>query len=162
MLSDQAARIVASIGRRKAYRAGKEPPEMETRQEMSTAWTGWIGFAAIMLMIVGSITFFEGLIAIIRGDYYTVTANQIIVFNLSTWGWIMLFWGIALFCGGLGLAAGSGWARWFAIIVVGLNLLAQLGFVGSSTYPLWTLCVITLEIIVLFALTARWGRAEPM
>jgi hypothetical protein len=72
---------------------------------MSSAWTGWIGFAAIMLAFIGAITFFEGLIAIIRDNYYVVTRQQVFAFDVSTWGWIMLFWGILLFLAGLGLAA---------------------------------------------------------
>ena len=132
---------------------------MDTR-DTSNSWTGWIGFAAIMLTLIGSITFFEGLIAIIRDEYYVVTGKQVLVFDLTTWGWIMLFWGVLLFLAGLGLAARSGWARWFAIIAVTLNLVGQLGFLGHSGYPLWTLVIITLEIVVLFALTARWGQVD--
>ena len=89
---------------------------MDTRRDMSSMWTGWIGFTAIMLALIGSITFFEGLVAIIRDEYYVVTGKQVLVFDLTTWGWIMLFWGVLLFLAGLGLAARSGWARWFAII----------------------------------------------
>jgi hypothetical protein len=133
---------------------------METRRDMSTAWTGWIGFAAIMLTMIGVITFFEGLVAIVRDEYYVVAGKQVLLFDLTTWGWLMLFWGILLFIAGLALAAKSSWARWFTIIVVALNLIAQLGFLGNTQYPLWTLVVIGLEITVLYALTARWGQVE--
>jgi hypothetical protein len=135
---------------------------METRREISSAWTGWVGFAAIMLMIIGSITFFEGLVAIVRDGYYVVRGDQVLLFDLTGWGWIMLFWGIILFIGGLGLAAKNEAARWFSIFAVGLNLLAQLGFLGNTQYPLWTLVVIALEITVLYALTARWGEVGTM
>jgi hypothetical protein len=124
------------------------------RMDMDSAWTGWIGFAAIMLALIGSITFFEGLVAIFRDEYYVLTEGGALVFDLTTWGWIMLFWGIILFI------AKSGWARWFTIIVVSLNLIAQLGFLGNAQYPLWSLVVIGLEIVVLFALTARWGEVQ--
>jgi hypothetical protein len=40
-----------------------------------------------------------------------------------------------------------------------VNLIAQLSWLGNSAYPLWSLTVIALEIIVLFALTARWEDA---
>ncbi|HEU5065685.1 MAG TPA: hypothetical protein VFT86_07320 [Gaiellaceae bacterium] len=134
---------------------------MDTRRrDMDTAWTGWIGFAAIMLALIGSITFFEGLVAIFRDEYYVLTEGGALVFDLTTWGWIMLFWGIILFIAGLGLAAKSGWARWFTIIVVSLNLIAQLGFLGNTAYPLWTLVIVGLEIVVLYALTARWGEVH--
>jgi hypothetical protein len=133
---------------------------MEARREVSDSWSGWIGFAAIMLCIIGAVTFFEGLIAVFRDEYYVVTGNQVILFDLTTWGWIMLLWGIVLFLAGVALAAKKGWARWFTIIAVGANLLAQLGFLGNTQYPLWTLVIVGLEVAVLFALTARWRYVE--
>ena len=133
---------------------------MERRQDMSmsTTWTGWVGFAAIMMAFIGAITFFEGLIAIIRDNYYVVTRQQVFLFDVSTWGWIMLFWGVLLFIAALGLASKSGWARWFTIVVLLINLLSQLSWLGNSGYPLWSLTVVALEIVVLFALTVRWNE----
>ena len=80
---------------------------MESR-DMSSAWTGWIGFAAIMLAFIGALTFFEGLIAVIRYNYYVVTRQQVFAFDVSTWGWIAMLWGVLLFLAALGLAAGCG------------------------------------------------------
>jgi hypothetical protein len=134
---------------------------VETR-DYSDKWTGWIGFAAIMLTLIGSITFFEGLVAIIRDEYYVVTGKQVLLFDLTTWGWIMLFWGVLLFLAGLGLVARSGWARWFAVILVALNVLSQLGMLGNTQYPLWALVVIGLELTVLYALTVRWGQVARL
>jgi hypothetical protein len=125
----------------------------------SKSMAGWIGFAGILMLIVGSMDFFEGLIALIRDNYYVVTGSGFLVVDLTTWGWIMLIWGAVLVLAGLGLLAGQSWARWFAIIVVGLNFFAQLGFVGGSQYPLWALIVMILNIIVLYALTARWSES---
>jgi predicted membrane metal-binding protein len=109
-----------------------------------------------MIIIIGGLDFFEGLIAVIRGDYYAVTANQIVVVNLTTWGWIMMIWGVVLLLAGFGLLSGATWARWFAIVVASLNVIAQLGFVGSAQYPLWALTVLTLTIVVLYALIVHW------
>jgi hypothetical protein len=125
---------------------------MATKEPMS----GWIGFAAIMMLVVGMLTFFEGLIAVIRDNYYVLTPQQIIVFDTTTWGWIMLIWGTVLVLAGLGLGSGAGWARWLAVVLAVGNILGQLGFVGSSAYPLWALTAVTLNIIVIYALTARW------
>jgi len=125
----------------------------------SRAYSGWIGFTALMLLVIGLLDFFEGLIAVIRKEYYVVAGNQLIVFDTTTWGWITMILGAILFLVGLGLASGAGWARWTAIVLVAVNLIAQLGWLGSTSYPLWTLTVIALEIIVLYALTVRW--ADP-
>jgi hypothetical protein len=118
---------------------------------------GWIVFAAVVMITVGVLDFFEGLIAIIRDNYYVIHGDQLIVFDTTTWGWIMLIWGIVLFLAGLSLMGGSGFARWFTIVLAGLNVLGQLGWLGSTQYPLWTLTIIALNIIVLYALTVRWA-----
>jgi hypothetical protein len=121
----------------------------------SERWSGWISFAGLMIIIIGGLDFFEGLIAVIRGQYYAVTPNQIVVVDLTAWGWIMMIWGVLLVLAGLGLLSGATWARWFAIVVGGLNFLVQLGFVGSSQYPLWALTVLALTAVVLYALIVR-------
>jgi hypothetical protein len=123
-------------------------------------WAGWIRFGGILMLIIATVDFFEGLIAVIRGEYYVLTANQIVVFDTTTWGWIMMIWGIVVGCAGFGLLAGSSWARWFAIVVGSLNFIVQLGFVGSSQYPLWALTALALNAIVLYAITVRWGEGS--
>jgi len=123
-------------------------------------WAGWIWFAGLLLMIIGAMDFFQGLIAVIRGSYYTVTPNQIVVLDLTEWGWITLIWGIIVGLVGMGLLSGQSWARWTAIIVGSLNFLVQLGFVGSAAYPLWALTVLALNIVILYALIVRWSGAR--
>ena len=123
---------------------------------MRNSWTGWVAFAGWLMVLIGTLDFFQGLIAVIRDQYYVLAPNQIIVFDLTTWGWITLIWGIVVALAGLGLLARSGWARWFAIVVGSLNFVVQLGFVGSSQYPLWALTVLALTVVVLYALIVRW------
>jgi hypothetical protein len=123
-------------------------------------WAGWVGFAGLLMLIIGSLDFFQGLIAVIRDKYYVLTPQQIIVFDLTTWGWITLIWGVIVFVAGAGLLSGAGWARWTAVVVASLNFIVQLGFVGSSQYPLWALVVLALNILVLYALIVRWGAVK--
>jgi hypothetical protein len=125
-----------------------------------SGWTGWIGFAGVLMVIVGGIDFFEGMIAAIRGSYYAVTPNQIIVFDTTTWGWLTLIWGIVLVLVGFGLLAGATWARWVSIVAISLNFFTQLGFTGSSQYPLWSLTGLILNILVLYALIVHWDAAK--
>ena len=121
---------------------------------------GWISFAAVLLVIVGAIDFFQGLIAVFEDEYFVPTGSGFLVFDLTGWGWTMMIWGALLLLAGFGLAAGQGWARWFAIVVVSLNFIAQLGFLGNTQNTLWSLTGIALSIIVLYALTARWSESR--
>jgi hypothetical protein len=125
-------------------------------------WTGWIVFAGWLLIVIGFIDAFQGLIAIIRDKYYVLTPSQIIVFDVTTWGWITLLWGIVVALAGIGLLSGAGWARWFAIVAGSLNFIVQLGFVGGAQYPLWALTGLALTAVVLYALIVRWEAADEL
>jgi hypothetical protein len=121
---------------------------------------GWIGFAGLMMVLLGGLAFFQGLIAVIEDNYYVVTQSGFLVFDRTGWGWIMIIWGIVLVLVGLALISGQSWARWVSIVLVGVNVFAQLGFLGNSSYPVWTLIVLTLDIIVLYALIVRWDESQ--
>ena len=121
---------------------------------------GWIFFAGLLMLIIGGIDFFQGLIALFEDEYYVPTESGFLVFDLTGWGWTMIVWGALLALGGFGLIAGQGWARWFAIVVVSLNFIAQLGFLGNTQNTLWSLTGIALSIIVLYALAARWSESQ--
>lgn len=125
-------------------------------------WTEWVGFAGLMMILIGVLNVIQGLIAIIRDDYYLATPEQIIVFDLTTWGWIMLIWGAIVALAGYALAMGAGWARWFTIVAASLNVILQLSFVGSGQYTLWALTVLALTVLVLYALTVRWRDVEEV
>jgi len=125
-------------------------------------WGGWIAFAGWLMIIIGLLDFFQGLIAIIRKEYYALTSSGVIVFDVRTWGWITLLWAVIIGLTGLGLLNGSSWARWTAIVLISINFLSQLGFAGSAAYPLWALTVQILNLVVLYALTVHWnGTREP-
>ena len=125
----------------------------------STTWAGWVAFAGVLMVIIGALDFFEGLIAIIRDDYYVLSKGQLIVFDLTTWGWVTLVWGLIVVLAGFGLLSGRNWGRWLAIFAASLNFFVQLGFLGSAAYPLWALTTLALTLVVLYALIARWDVA---
>ena len=125
----------------------------------SKSMAGWIGFAGILMVIVGAVDLLQGLIAIIEDEYFVLTPSGALVVDLTTWGWFLLVWGALLGLVGLGLLGAQAWARWFGIVLISLNILVQLGFAGDSSYPLWALTAIILNIVVLYALTARWTES---
>jgi len=122
---------------------------------------GWIGFAGILMVVLGGLAFFEGLIALLRDNYYVVTPSGYLLFDVTGWGWIMLIWGIILALVGFSLLNGASWARWVTILLVSINIFSQLGFLGNTNDTLWVLTTLTLNIIVLYALIVRWNDSIP-
>ena len=126
----------------------------------SRSMSGWIGFAGILMVILGGISVFEGLIALIRDNYYLATQSGFLLFDVTGWGWIMLIWGAILVLVGLALMNGASWARWVTILFVSINVFSQLGFLGNTNDTVWLLITLTLNIIVLYALVVRWHESE--
>ena len=122
---------------------------------------GWIGFAGILMVILGGLSFVEGLIALLRDNYYAVVPSGYLLFDVTGWGWIMLIWGIVLALVGLGLLNGASWARWVSILFVSINVFGQLGFLGNTNDTVWLLITLTLNIIILYALIVRWHDSQP-
>ena len=127
----------------------------------SKSMEGWIGFAGVLMVIIGVINLFQGLIALFEDEYYVPTGSGFLLFDLTAWGWTLLIWGAVLVLTGFSLLSGQGWARWFTIVVVSVNFIVQLGFLGNSQTPLWSMTVVALNIIVLYALIVRWRVSQP-
>jgi len=122
------------------------------------AWSGWIGFAGIVIIIVGAMDVLQGLMAIFEDEYVVATQKGLAIVDVTAWGWATLIWGGILILAGLGLLGGAGWARWLAIIGVAVNAVQQVAFLANypQAYPLWNILIVALNIVVLYALTARW------
>jgi hypothetical protein len=122
------------------------------------SWGGWIVFAGIVLLVVGALDVLQGFVAILEDEYVVATTKGLAIVDVTGWGWITLLWGLLLVFAALGLFGGAGWARWLAIVGVALNAIQQIMFLANypQAYPLWNILIVALNLIVLFALTARW------
>ena len=122
------------------------------------SWSGWIVFAGFVVLIVGTMDVIQGFVGIIEDEYIVATREGLAIIDVTAWGWITLLWGSLLILAGLGLLGGAGWARWLAIIGVAVNAIQQVAFMANypQAYPLWNILIVTLNFVVLYALTARW------
>ena len=122
----------------------------------SRAGTGWVFFAAIMMIVLGIFGIFEGLAAIIKSGFYHVPPNYYISINATGWGWIHLIISIIVVLAGFALFQGATWARVVGIIMASISAIANFLFIPY--YPIWSLLIITLDVLVIWALAAH-GRA---
>ena len=78
-----------------------------------------------------------------------------IILDFTVWGWIHIVTGLAMLLTCWGLFAMKGWARWTAVVVATVSAILQVGVLPA--FPLWALLVITIDVIVIYQLTARWA-----
>jgi hypothetical protein len=115
---------------------------------------GWAMFAGIMLCVVGASNIIFGLTAIFNDEVLTKTGGVLIFWDFTTWGWIQLLGGAIMLAAAFGLFAGQSWAAIVAVIFATLNAISQVSWITVS--PIWSLIVISLDVIVIYQLTARW------
>jgi hypothetical protein len=125
-------------------------------RETSGTAVGFILFAAIMMIMVGVFQAIQGLVGIFENEFYVATRNYLFQFDATTWGWIHLLVGLLVAFAGWGLLSGRTWARVVGITVVLLSALAN--FLWLPYYPFWALLLITLDIFVIWAITAHGGE----
>ena len=123
-----------------------------------TGWVGWVYFAGTMLILLGSFNAIEGLVALFNDQYYVPTRQGLLLFDLTGWGWIHLIVGGLAIITGIGLFTGAMWARVFGVILAGLNAIIQLTFLSAN--PLWAVIVITLDVLVIWALVVHGDEAK--
>lgn len=133
------------------------PVREPDRQYSEDGWSGWIMFASTLMFILGCFHAIAGLVGIFDEDYYLVGENDLVVtVDYSTWGWTHLILGILVAAAGGALLRGAMWARIVAIVLAVLSSIANLVFMAA--YPLWSLIMITVNVLVIYAVTAHGDR----
>jgi hypothetical protein len=125
----------------------------------STAWSGWVVFAGVLLLTVGAFQVIQGLVALFDDGFYLVRPSGLVVdVSYNTWGWTHLIIGVVMILTGLGLMAGNTAARVVGVVVAVLSAIVNLGFI--SAYPIWSAIVIALDVVVIYAITVHGGELK--
>ena len=124
-------------------------------QEVSGWAVGFILFAAIMLIMSGVFQALAGLVAIFENEFYVSTRNYLLQFDATSWGWIHLVVGLLVAFAGWGLLSGRTWARAVAITLAVISAIANFAFIPY--YPFWSMLIIVIDILVIWAIAAYGG-----
>jgi hypothetical protein len=121
-----------------------------------TGWTGWIAFAGVMMIIGGMLAAIFGLIAIINDDWVVFTNRNAVSIDITGWGWIHVIIGVVLFLSGFGVFTGNILARTVGVLVAAVSLIAN--FLWLPVYPIWSVVIIVIDLLVIWALTVHGGE----
>ena len=118
---------------------------------------GWVLFAGVMLAMLATLNVIEGIAAVSTSTFFVNDAKYILS-DLNTWGWAMIVLGVVQ-----GLTAVGVWmkvrsVRWIGVTIAALNAIAQMFFIPA--YPLLSLMLFTLDILVIYGLIAHGARTS--
>jgi hypothetical protein len=114
-------------------------------------------FAAILLVIAGTLNIIYG-IAAIDGAHFYDESTRYLFSDLNTWGWITLILGIVQITGGFSLFGGGAYGRVIGIAAASVGAIGALLSVGGA-FPFWSLGVFALCLIIIHGLVV-YGEPE--
>lgn len=119
-----------------------------------SGWTGWVGFGGLMLVLVGLFHAVDGLVALLDEGYYAVgPAGMAVHIDYTVWGWLHLGLGVLAVAVGIGVLSGRPVAQAAAAVIAAASALVHLVFIPA--YPVWSIIVITLDVLVIYALVVH-------
>jgi predicted membrane metal-binding protein len=123
---------------------------------------GWKTFVGILLMVVGFFNIIDGLVSITRSNQVLqqLTGELPLISNIKTWGWIVLILGIILVLAGFGMLAGATWARVVAVLVVSVNLIAQMAYLNHN--PFWSFTMILVDVFIIYGILVHCGKEDEI
>jgi hypothetical protein len=126
---------------------------------MAVRGEGRVIFAAILLLIAGTLNVIYGIAAISDAHFFTEAGDHYVFSSLNTWGWIIVLLGVLELTGGISLFSGNAYGR-----VIGISA-ASVGAIGallsvSGAYPFWSLGIFALCVIVIHGLVVYGEPVE--
>jgi hypothetical protein len=106
--------------------------------------------AALLMIMAGIFQALEGLAALIDDSFYVRVGNYAYDIDTTAWGWIHLLLGVLIALTGVFIIRGAAWARAGGMILVLLAAIANFLFIPY--YPLWSILILVLNVMVLWAL----------
>ncbi|QBR91529.1 DUF7144 family membrane protein [Nocardioides euryhalodurans] len=120
--------------------------------------TGFIVFAAVMMIMSGAWQAMAGLVALFENEFYVSTRNYLFEFDATAWGWVHLIVGLIVLFAGAAVLSGQTWGRVVGITLAVVSAIVNFAFIPY--YPWWSMLIIALDIFVIWALAAH-GRDVP-
>jgi hypothetical protein len=122
-----------------------------------TSGDGWVLFAGVMLAMLATLNVIEGIAAVSTSTFFVNDAKYILS-DLNTWGWAMIVLGVVQGLTAIGVWMKVKAVRWVGVTIAALNAIAQMFFLPA--YPLLSLMLFTLDILVIYGLIAHGSRAS--
>ncbi len=118
---------------------------------------GRVVFAAIVLVIVGTLNIIYGIGALDNANVF-VNDTRLIFSDLNALGWVLIILGAVQLTGGFSLMAGNAYGRVIGVIGAGVGAFWALLSIGAGN-PWWSLGIFALCIYVLSGIV-EFGEEE--
>lgn len=110
---------------------------------------GWAGFAGMMILVVGTFNVIWGLVALVQDTYFA--SDQLLMWSLNSWGAIHIAVGCLQLLTALLIFSGSGAGPVLGLVLAFFSAVGALVSIGA--YPIWSIVIIAIDGLIIYALT---------
>jgi hypothetical protein len=114
-------------------------------------------FAAILLLLVGTLNIIYGIGAISDAHFYANDTRYVFT-NLHAMGWFMVLIGVLQLTGGVSLMSGRPWGRFVGIVAGSIGAIDALLSMGGN-HPFWSLAIFFLCVWIVYGIV-EFGEVE--
>ncbi len=120
----------------------------------TSSHSGWVTFAAVMVVIAGLYNVLSGAGAIAESESVTARVNEVLYgIDIKTWGWFWLVVGVAQLITGILLFSRSTIGDLMAIF--GATVSASFTIFIIFVAPLWAITVLALDLGIIWIISAN-------
>jgi hypothetical protein len=113
----------------------------------------------MMLVLLAILNAIYGIAAIGNSTFFA-NDTKYILSDLNTWGWVTLGLAALQLGAALSIWKGNKFGQWFGIGTAGLSAIGAL--MSIPAYPLWSLAVFAVDILIIYGLAVYGGQHRPV
>ncbi len=114
------------------------------------AVTGFTALAGTLMLLGGLWMATVAVIALSHGAVFNTAPAYTFRYNIRGWGWTELALGVVIFAAGMCVFLGMAWARYVGAFIAVLSAVANFVFIPYQ--PLWSIALIALDALIIWAL----------
>ncbi len=117
--------------------------------------SGIVTFAGLVFVLAGIFNAIVGLVGILNPDYFT---DNTLFASIQAWGWAILLLGLLQLGTGVGILARRLGGMLLGILLAMTGMVLHVAFVAA--FPIWSVSVMALQLILIFVLTVHAHEFE--
>jgi len=114
-------------------------------------------FAGVLLATLAAFELLQGFSAVLKDDVFVAGIDYAYEIDVTAWGWWHVLIGVIGLAVGIGILQGRVWAYSAGIGFAVLSAIGQFAFLPY--YPFWSVLIIAMDILVIWALAKLISRA---
>lgn len=119
---------------------------------------GWSVFAGVLMILVGIFQSIVGLMAIARDTVYFVGPYTIASLDITQWGWVHLVVALLIMLAGFSVLKGHMYGRIVGVLLAMISAVVNMLFLPA--YPIWSLLVIVIDMVIIYSLIVYGGELK--